>query len=180
MKKILYICGALLMFAACGQKVDRETLQKEIEEKEMGFDYMNVTPEDVDSVQSAMTALYRKYYKAFPEDSLSPVYMQRAADMLIGRSQNMQAVALLDSIIDRYPDFEDLGGCWFLKGYAYEQAEDFDHAREAYGYFIENYPDHYLANDTRMALKYLGMSTEEMFDAIMNSASDDGLTMLGD
>jgi len=176
MKKILIVCGAVLMLAACGQKPNREALQKDIEEQETSFDYMNVTAEKVDSVQSAMTELYRKYYTAFPEDSLSPVYMQRAADLLIGRSMESQAVALLDSIIDQYPNYEDLGGCWFLKGYAYEQAEDFDNAKEAYGYFVDNYPDHYLANDTRTSLKYLGMSTEEMFDAIMNSANDEGLT----
>ena len=84
-----------------------------------------------------------------------------------------QAVGLLDSVINLYPGFEDLGGCWFMKGYAYENAERFDEAREAYNYFVENYPEHYLAADTRKTLPYLGMTAAEMFEAIMGSAEEE-------
>ena len=44
-----------------------------------------------------------------------------------------------------------------MKGYAYEVAEQIDQAREAYTYFVENYPDHYLAADTKKMIPFLGM-----------------------
>ena len=74
-----------------------------------------------------------------------------------------------------YPGYEDIAGCYFLKGYAYENAEKYDEAREAYSYFVENYPDHYLAADTKVMINYIGMNPEEMFDAIMANATDQNL-----
>ena len=62
-----------------------------------------------------------------------------------------------------------------MKSYAYDSAEQYEEAREAYTYSVENYPDHYLANDTRKMLDYLGMTPEEMFDAVMNAANDKNL-----
>lgn len=40
---------------------------------------------------------------------------------------------------------------------------------------MENYPEHYLAADTKVMLNYIGMNPEEMFDAIMANATDQNL-----
>ncbi len=179
MKKLyVFICAALLV-AACGHKMSREEMIKNIEVRESGLDYSTTDPDVIDSVQAAMVDLYRQFYVAFPDDSLAPVYMQRSADMLVSLQRTDEAVAVLDSIIDQYPGFEDIGGCWFLKGYAYEMVEEFDSARAIYSYFVDNYPDHVQARDTRTRLvnNYIGMSDEEMFEAIMRAASDKGLTI---
>jgi tetratricopeptide (TPR) repeat protein len=102
--------------------------------------------------------------------------MQRAAEISINLGQTDQAIDLLDSIVTLYPAYEDVAGCYFMKGYAYEVAEQIDMAREAYTYFVENYPDHYLAPDTKKMINFLGMTPEDMFDAIMNMANDEGMT----
>ena len=101
--------------------------------------------------------------------------MMRAADLSLNLGQTEQAIDLLDSIINLYPGFEDLAGCMFLKGYAYESGEMYDEAREAYSQFVNEYPDHYLAQDTKKMLPYIGMSPEAMFEAIMNGANDDNI-----
>lgn len=178
MKKILFVVVAVLTFAACGHKVNRADLLSDIEQKEASLDYSSCDIDAIDSVKNEMVVLYRQFYTTFPTDSLAPGYMQRVADMLISLERTDEAVAVLDSIIKQYPEYQDMGGCWFLKGYAYEEAEQFPQAREAYTYFIDNYPDHYLAESTRSAIQYIGMTPEEMFDAIMNSASDKGLSAL--
>lgn len=172
MKKTLVILMGVAMLAACGHKVDREAQIQKIEEMEQGFesDILNQTADEESTLE--MLNLYRQFYKSFPDDSLAPVYMQRAADFCITTGHANTAIDLLDSVVALYPGFEDLGGCWFLKGYAYEAMENFDSARVAYNYFVENYPDHYLANDTRKMLNYLGLSPEEMFDAMMAAATD--------
>ena len=155
----------LLLLASCSP--NREKQLKAIEEQEQALSTLDMISDDSDL--SNMLSLYRTFAKDFPDDSLAPVFLQRAADMNISLGQPEQAISLLDSIINLYPGFEDLGGCWFLKGYAYETAEQYDKARENYTYFVENYPEHDLANDTRKTLPYLGMSPEEMLEAILKS-----------
>lgn len=180
MKRILIIVCAALMVTACGHKVNRDELAAKIEQQEQGLDYNSFSFDAVDSVQGELVDLYRKFYKAFPNDSLAPEYMQRAANVLISMECTDEVEALLDSIVAMYPDYQDIGGCWFLKGLAYENAEMFDSARAVYSYFVENYPDHVQARDTRTRLdnNYIGMSDEEMLEAILNAASDQGLSAL--
>lgn len=169
--RFLLYAITLLLLAACGPNRDKEI--QAIEEHEQGLSTLTVSTDD--SEFEALIGLYRTFAKHFPDDSLAPVYLMRAADASISVGHADQAVALLDSVIRIYPGFEDIGGCWFLKGYAYETAEQFDQAREAYTYFVDNYPDHYLAADTRKTLPYLGMTAEEMFEAIMNAAGNGDL-----
>lgn len=163
MKKILICLAAVALLAACGPNREKEI--KAIEEHEQNLSTLDLGTDESEFVE--VVALYRQFAHDFPNDSLAPVYLMRAADACISAGMPEQAVGLLDSIISIYPGFEDMGGCYFLKGYAYETAEQFDAAKEAYTYFVDNYPDHYLAADTRKTLPYLGMSAEEMFEAIM-------------
>ena len=171
MKKTILIIAASLLMIACGQNREKEI--KNIEQHEIELSTIDISSDDSAAVE--MVDLYRKYAANFPDDSLAPAYMQRAAEICINIGQTDQAINLLDSVITLYPSFEDVAGCWFMKGYAYETVEQFDQAREAYTYFVENYPDHYLASDTKKMLNFLGMSPEDMFDAIMNMANDEGV-----
>ena len=157
---------SVLLLAACSP--NREKQLKAIEEHETTLSTLNIINDD--SYLNDMLKCYRTFANDFPDDSLAPVFLQRAADLCISTGQQEQAVTLLDTIINLYPGFEDLGGCWFLKGYAYETAGQYDQAREAYTYFVDNFPDHNLAKDTRMTLPYLGMSPEEMLEAILRDS----------
>lgn len=160
---------SMLLLTSCGP--NREKQIQLIEEHEQSLSTLDMNTEDDAFIE--LIALYRGFANSFPNDSLAPVYLMHAADACISTGQQDQAVTLLDTIIDLYPGFEDLGGCWFLKGLAYETAEQFDSAREAYTYFVTNYPEHYLASDTRKTLPYLGMTAEEMFEAIMGAAAQE-------
>lgn len=171
MKKLIFCLLGVALLSACGPNREKEI--KAIEEHEQGLSMLTMSTDDSEFVQ--IIDLYRTFAKHFPDDSLAPVYLMRAADASISAGQTDQAVSLLDSVISLYPGFEDMGGCYFLKGYAYETAEEFDKARETYTYFIDHYPDHYLASDTRKTLPYLGMTAEEMFEAIMNNATNENL-----
>ncbi|MBO7101774.1 MAG: tetratricopeptide repeat protein [Bacteroidales bacterium] len=169
MKRILICLLGIGLLASCGP--NREKQLKAIAEHEQQLSMLEMSTEDTEFHE--MIDLYRTFAHDFPNDSLAPVYMMRAADASISVGLPEQAVQLLDSVITLYPGFEDVGGCWFLKGYAYETAEQFEQAREAYTYFVDNYPEHYLAPDTRKTLPYIGMTAEEMFEAIMNNAAQE-------
>ena len=171
MKKILILMACVMLMVACSPNREKEL--KNIAEHEQMLSAIDITSDDNAAME--MLALYRKFAADFPEDSLAPAFMNRAADLCINLGKNEDAVNLLDSIITLYPGYEDIAGCYFLKGYAYESAEKYDEAKEAYNYFVENYPDHYLAADTKLMINYIGMSPEEMFDAIMANATDQNL-----
>ena len=164
MKRILICLLGIGLLASCGP--NREKQIAAINEQEQQLSSLNMTIDETE--YSKIINLYRTFAHDFPNDSLTPVYLMRAADASISMGKTDEAVALLDTIIATYTDgFEDLGGCWFLKGYAYETAEQYNEAREAYTYFVEHYPNHYLAADTRKMIPYIGMTAEEMFEAIM-------------
>lgn len=172
MKKILTLIAGIVLLAACSTP-DREKELNNIAEHEQMLSAIDVSSDDDAAIE--LLALYRKFAADFPEDSLAPAYMTKAADLCINLGKSEEAVALLDSVINLYPGYDDIAGCYFLKGYAYENAEQYEEAKEAYTYFVENYPDHYLATDTKVMLNYIGMNPEEMFDAIMANATDQNL-----
>jgi len=172
MKKILTLIAGIVLLAACSAP-DREKELNNIAEHEQMLSAIDVSSDDDAAIE--LLALYRKFAADFPEDSLAPAYMTKAADLCINLGKSEEAVALLDSVINLYPGYDDIAGCYFLKGYAYENAEQYEEAKEAYTYFVENYPDHYLATDTKVMLNYIGMNPEEMFDAIMANATDQNL-----
>ena len=171
MKKSFLLIAAVLLLAACGPNREKEI--QNIERHEMELSAIDIN--ESDSLVMEMVDLYRQFAANFPEDSLAPAYLMRAAEVCINIGQADQALEIIDNVIASYPGFEDIAGCYFMKGYAYETVEDYDSAREAYTYFVENYPDHYLASDTRKMLNYIGMTPEEMFEAVMNAANDDNL-----
>ena len=96
----------------------------------------------------------------------------KAAEVQSNVLHTDEAVALYDRIINDYPDFEDLPICYFLKGIAYESDSQFEKARQAYQTFVDKYPDHYMADQTRKMIPLVGKSTEEMLDDILAAAND--------
>ncbi len=172
MKRILCCLAVLTMLVACGP--NRSELVQKIEDCEREMSMVDMAADDTKPHE--MIALYRQFVNHFPNDSLAPVYISRIADISINIGKTEQAVDVLDSIIALYPDYGDLAGCQFMKGYAYEIGGQYDMAREAYTEFVETYPDHYLAADMKKMLPYIGLSPEEMFEAIIATATDTNLT----
>ena len=173
MKRITYCLLGLALLCACGP--NRQQQIKNIEEHEQQMSIIDVSSND--DKPREMIELYRQFVDDFPEDSLAPIYMMRAADISINLGMTERAVSLLDSIINLYPGYEDIAGCLFLKGYAYESGQQYEKARETYTQFVEEYPDHYLASDTRKMIPLVGLSPEEMFEAVIASTTDSNLTM---
>ena len=170
MKKNIIAILALFLTAACGNKnetPDRDLLVDSIEVMEQGLANFSVNA-DIDKANH-MVALYSLFANSFPDDSLAPIYMLRAAEIGINIGNFETSIATLDSIMELYPGYEDIPLCQFMKGSAYEQNQQYDLAREAYTEFVEKYPDHVLAPDTRKMLPYIGLTPEEQLEAIMNS-----------
>jgi tetratricopeptide (TPR) repeat protein len=156
------------LLAACGNKnnvPDRDVLVDSIEVMEQSL--MNASVNTDLQKSNQMIALYDLFANNYPDDSLAPIYMMRSAEIEINTGNYEAGIATLDSIMNLYPGYEELPICQFMKGTAYEMNQQYDLAREAYTEFVERYPDHVLASDTRKILPYVGLTPEEQLEAIM-------------
>lgn len=168
---ILYFSFFILLLTACStsntedpQPLTQEALLDSIDSMDLAL------REDLQfdtSKSSKMVAWCLEYAERFPEDSMAPVYLLKTAQIQINGGEFEQGLSILDSIIELYPGFEDVAICQYLKGQAYEQNQQYDKAREAYTLFVTEYPDHYLAPDTRKMLPLVGLSPEEQLEKVL-------------
>ena len=108
---------------------------------------------------------YQDFAEAWPDDSLAPVYLFKAASMIMNLQDGPGAIALFDEIRTSYPDYEKAPLCLFFTGYVQENIlGDIDQARETYTLFIETYPDHDFADDAQASIKNLGKTPEQMIE----------------
>jgi tetratricopeptide (TPR) repeat protein len=167
MKKILFFPIGLALLASCNninnEGLSRDELIDSIETLDSLDAYdMVANPEKANEI----IALFNQFVNQYPDDSLTPIYLMKMAETQIALGEFEQGIANLDSIILRHPDFEDVAGCQFLKGWAYEQNEQYDEAREAYTEFVTRYPDHVLAADVKKTLPLVGLSPEEQLKKV--------------
>ena len=168
MKKIFVFTFSALLAVACGHKnevPDYDALIDSISNEEQGMTYVAVGADTAKA--NHIIALYDLFVSNYPDDSLAPVYMFRTAEIQINLGNFEKGINTLDSIMAIYPGFEDVAMCQFLKGQAYEANQQYDLAREAYTEFVEEYPDHMLAADTRKILPLIGLTPEEQLEAIL-------------
>lgn len=121
--------------------------------------------ESVDTAKGhQIIGLYVQFADLFPDDSLAPTYLHRAAQVSNGMEEIDNMTALYDRVINNYPEYEHLDECFYEKGLALDNAGRKDEARTAYQQFLDEYPDHFLADDIRKAVQLLDMSDELLLE----------------
>ena len=169
MKRIAtVIILAATLLVACGPS--REERIEQIEDFEDSIFESAVAADETTADQ--LTALYTAFADKYPDDTLTPQFLFKAAEVQSNVLHTDEAVALYDRIINDYPDFEDVALCYFLIGNAYEQNGQYEEAKAAYEDFLAKYPDHYMASSTRLMLSRVGMSPEELLDFVLANAND--------
>lgn len=119
--------------------------------------------------------LYLSFVTDYPADSLSPVYLFKAADLAQGLRKPKEAISLYKKLISDYPDHPKAGSSLFLQAFIYDNAvRNKDSARILYNQFLEKYPEHSLAPSAKASVEQidLGLSDEEMikmFESRMDS-----------
>ncbi|MFH1296450.1 MAG: tetratricopeptide repeat protein [Bacteroidota bacterium] len=161
MKKLAYLVliGLAGLITACGpSKSQREnqisTLEERMFTSENGF---------IRAGADSLVLLYTDFAAAWPNDSLAPVYLFKAASMTMNLQDGPGSIALFEQIRESYPNFEKAPLCLFFTGYVQENVmRDIDKAREAYQLFIESYPDHDFVDDAQASIDNLGKTPEQM------------------
>ncbi|MBQ6956526.1 MAG: tetratricopeptide repeat protein [Bacteroidales bacterium] len=159
----LTIAAASLFAIACNhtpKELTYDQLRDSIETIDSRF--LSAAPTDpVDTAMgNKMLSYCTQFADRFPDDTLAASYLHRAAHIALGMDLIDDMVAYYDRIIDNYPDYERLDECYYEKGIALDNAGRKDQARKAYQDFLDEYPDHFLADDIRKAIPLLDMSDE--------------------
>ncbi|MBR6441890.1 MAG: hypothetical protein IKS44_07585, partial [Bacteroidales bacterium] len=103
-QRFFLVALAALLTAACGP--NREERINQIEDFEDSvFESANVAdPATADQLAEMYVAFADKY----PSDSLSPIYLLKAGEVMSNTQHTDEAVALFDRIAANYPDFEEV------------------------------------------------------------------------
>lgn len=163
MKIILQLSLVLsLVMGGCQPQMD--PLQVEIQEMESQL-------QDDVSIDTALakkiTKAYLKFVKVNPQDTMSPVYLSRSADIMKEIPElRLKSVNIYNRVFVEYPEHKLAARSIFMIGFVFdEKYNDSKRAIKAYDFFIENYPTHELAQQAR-DLKLMRESDEDILDQI--------------
>ncbi len=168
MKKILFLLLASAALVACGP--GREERVDEILDFEDSI-FVNAIVADT-ATADKLTDLYLAFADKYPNDTLTPQFLMKGAEMQSNVLHTKRAIELFDRVINNYPDFSEVPMCYFLKGNAYDLNCQYTEAKEAYQIFVDKYPDHFMASDTRKLIPLVGMTPEEIFEYNMHRSEE--------
>jgi len=162
MKKtsIVFVIMISFLVWGCGPSRDKQADRISTLEKSLySPDAANFSKQKADS----LLAMYLDFIGDHPDDSLSPVYLFKAANLSMNTGDGTQSLELFDRYLSRYPDKPKAPMCLFFKAFIYENVRrDLEKARESYLLFIEKYPNDDFAKDARMALMNLGKTPDQL------------------
>lgn len=161
MKHTIFILFVITL-AACSPS--KEKLQEQIihAETELFSNDKGTFVFDEKLVQKTIDA-YQKYASAFPNDSLTPEYLFKKADLYRSLRNAEQAINTYNLITEKYPTYNKAPYCLFLKGFIYEnELNHIEKAKESYQTFLDTYPNHDLADDVAFSLKNIGKTPEQL------------------
>ena len=174
-KTILTIAAASLLIVACNHTPKELTHDQIVDSIEaLDAKIAEALPTDpVDTVLgNNIYSLYLMFADKYPDDSLAATYLHNAANVAFCMDRIDDMVACYDRIIDNYPDYEKLDECYYEKGIALDNAGRKDEARKAYQEFLDEFPDHFLADDIRKAIPLLDMSDELLLEFLKNNSNE--------
>jgi outer membrane protein assembly factor BamD (BamD/ComL family) len=106
---------------------------------------------------------YSDFAGNFPDDSLSPDYLFKAAEIATATQQYPQALTYYKTITDKYPQFKLNKESLYLQGYLLDNfLNDDAKAKLIYEQVITKYPASSYASDAKAAINNLGKSDEEL------------------
>ena len=161
MKNIIYLLAISVFMIGCSES--KETVLQKIQDAESNLYAKEGAFQFNDSLATITITAYEQYAESFPEDSLSPEYLFKAADLYRAKREFEPALDIYENIQTNYNDFSKVPQTIFLQGFVYDNdLKDMPKAKERYEAFLTKYPDHDLAKDVRFSLAHLGKSPEEI------------------
>jgi tetratricopeptide (TPR) repeat protein len=173
------ILGFLLFVFSCSTNDNKSsnvqadsttTVQDKSAKQELYSQIMELEKEIFDTTKSInrgvainLMVLYARYAHDYPNDSVSPEFLYKAAEVARGAGDGRNAIRYYKLLLDKYPDYSKRAISLFMTAFTYENLlNDTANARKYYERFIKEYPEHEFADDARQLLKFLGKSPDEI------------------
>ncbi len=152
-----------LLFASCSpQPVD----EKQELSNRISYLEQHMYSEDGLLIREHANELISKYIEfaeVYPQDSMAPEHLFKAADISINFNNVQRTLTLLDRISKDYEQYEKAGLAQFLKAFVYDnQLGDTATARQLYEKFILENPEHSFVEEAHAAIRNLGKSPEDL------------------
>jgi len=149
-----------LIFVACSpSRQKRQEEIKSIETRLFGESSLGFNKASADTLIN----LYTNFAEKYPEDSLTPGYLFKAANLAMTMQDGPQALTLFNRILTKYPDDPKSSMSLFFVAFVQENLmQNLDKAKETYLLFLEKYPESDFADDAQMSLENLGKSLEQI------------------
>lgn len=123
----------------------------------------------------AMVDVYKAYVAAYPQDSLAPEYLFRAAGTMKSMGDPEGALRLYDRIIKDHSAWKRNVDVLYMKALTLDDdLGRLGEAKAVYEQVVRNFPDHPFARDARVMIENLGLTDEELiakFKAMNDSAA---------
>ena len=162
MKNTLKIMLALVLafgMFACGEKKITEQELTEIEATLLNPD----EPINADTVPFVVDK-FCKFVEQNPEAVTAPDWLFKALDLSVNFLAPEKTIEIGEKFAQTYPDNDKTPMALFVLGSMVydEQLHDLDKAREMFETILNNYPDSDFVPSVEAALKFLGMTPEEI------------------
>lgn len=166
--KYTIILLLLSLFFSCADP--KAALQKEIEKLTL-----EMQAEDFPSSENMnqIVVLYDQYIQNYPLDASTINYMELKAKYLAANKNYKGAVQAYEDILETFPKGNRKADALFMQAFLYQNnLADPATAKEKYQLFLEQYPDHELADDVRFTLENLYLSDEELLQKLLQLQGD--------
>jgi len=178
MKKLILLAGtyfAVMSMISCGNKQQsqaasttqapaKDTSKPALLQAVRAVEAKLKTSPTLDSYTAnlAITA-YLDYAKHFPDDTLSAAFLFNAGGLSTSTAQYPRAITLYQNVSNKFPQNRLVPECLFLQGFVFDNdMHDTANARKRYNELIQKYPNDSLSTQAKLALKYLGLSADEL------------------
>lgn len=142
--------------------LDKEVYLKNLDELKLKADETKAGKEK-NALYQQMARYYASYAYKYPGDEKAPEYLFLAAQAYNTVEKGQQAVLFLEKFVNEYKGHEKYASTLFMLGFFYENSvKDIQKAEQYYKRFIEEFPEHELADDAQQSIKNLGKSPEEI------------------
>ncbi|PLX03847.1 MAG: hypothetical protein C0594_09895 [Marinilabiliales bacterium] len=172
MKLIAFVIIALsvFMFSCSADKKAELTEKIDFFETQIKSDTSFVL--DIHLAKDAVSA-YLEYAKLYPEDQRSADCYYRAGEIAMNMNWGAKAIDYFTKVENKFPDYDKLPYCIFMKAFVYEtQLGNVEKAEEYYNKYIEDYPDHEFVKDAKISVQNLGIPLEELIRQFEENQND--------
>lgn len=169
MKNVVFVSLIAFAIYSCNSGVKKELTEKDklvfrIDSLENKINE-SIKKAENPEVQLAMYAIeaYDKYVSELPNDSISPKYLFKSAQLCDGVLRRPDwALTKYNKFLEYYPDHKQAPMILFYSGNAYSELGDTTNAIANFTLFSQKYPTHEFTDDALGLIRFMRMNESEL------------------